>query len=56
MTRELAEYIAAPDVTVTVHEINSQFVSVIGAVASNTRIPMTRDLRVLEAIASEGGL
>lgn len=55
LTRELAEYITAPDVTVTVVEMNSQFVSVIGAVNSNTRIPMTRDLRVLEAIASAGG-
>jgi polysaccharide export outer membrane protein len=55
LTRELSEYIVAPDVTVIVVEMNSQFVSVIGAVPSNGRLPLTRDLRVLEAIASSGG-
>ena len=55
LTRELAEFVTAPDVTVMVTEMNSQFVSVIGAVARNTRIPLTRDLRVLEAIAWAGG-
>lgn len=55
LTRELAEYITAPDVTVVVVEMNSQFVSVIGAVGANTRIQLTRDLRVLEAIATAGG-
>ena len=55
LTRELAEYITAPDVTVVVLEMNSQFVSVMGAVLQNTRIGLTRDLRVLEAIASTGG-
>lgn len=55
LTRELAEYITAPDVTVIVLEMNSQFVSIMGAVPANTRIPITRDLRVLEAIAQAGG-
>jgi len=55
LTRELAEYITAPDVTVLVIEMNSQFVSVLGSVARNARIPLTRDLRVLEAIAWVGG-
>jgi len=55
LTRELAEYITAPDVTVIVREMNSQFVSVMGAVPKNVRIPLTRDLRVLEAIAMAGG-
>ncbi|MFQ5505447.1 MAG: polysaccharide biosynthesis/export family protein, partial [Planctomycetota bacterium] len=55
LARELAEYITAPDVTVTVVEMNSQFVSVIGSVGANARIPLTRELRVLEAIASAGG-
>jgi len=55
LTRELEEYITAPDVTVIVLEMNSQFVSIMGAVAANTRIPLTRDLRVLEAITSAGG-
>jgi polysaccharide export outer membrane protein len=55
LSRELAEYITAPDVTVIVLEMNSQFVSIMGAVPGNTRIPLTRDLRVLEAIAQAGG-
>ena len=55
LTRELAEYITAPDVTVLVREMNSQFVSIMGEVPNSTRIPLTRDLRVLEAIATAGG-
>ena len=55
LTRELAEYITAPDVTVTVLQMNSRFVSVLGGVRSEGRVPLTRDLRVLEAIATVGG-
>jgi len=55
LARELAEYITAPDVTVIVTQMNSQFVSIIGAVAHTTRIPLTRELRVLEAITVAGG-
>src|SRR5262249_34556459 len=55
ITRELSEYVSAPDVTVIVLSMNSRFVSVIGQVAQTTRVPLTRDLRVLEAITSAGG-
>jgi polysaccharide export outer membrane protein len=55
ITRELAEFVAAPDVTVILKQMNSRFVSVIGEVAQTTRVPLTRDLRVLEAIAQVGG-
>jgi polysaccharide export outer membrane protein len=55
LTRELAEYITAPDVTVTVLQMNSRFVSVLGGVRAEGRVPLSRDLRVLEAIASVGG-
>jgi polysaccharide export outer membrane protein len=55
LARELEEYITAPDVTVVVVEMNSRFVSIMGEVAQNARIPLTRDLRVLEAIALAGG-
>jgi protein involved in polysaccharide export with SLBB domain len=41
-----------PQVTVVVIQMNSRFVSVIGEVGQDTRVPLTRDLRVLEAIAS----
>jgi polysaccharide export outer membrane protein len=55
ITRELEEYVTAPDVTVIVADTRSKFISVIGEVPTNTRIPLTRDLRVLEAIAMVGG-
>jgi polysaccharide export outer membrane protein len=55
IARELVEFIVAPDVTVIVVEMNSQFVSVLGAVVHNGRVPITRDLRVMEAIALSGG-
>jgi len=55
LTRELAEFITAPDVTVIVLQMNSRFVSVLGGVKAENRVPLTRDLRVLEAIASCGG-
>jgi polysaccharide export outer membrane protein len=55
IARELAEYVGEPNVTVVVVQINSRFVSVIGEVLQDTRVPLTRDLRVLEAIAQAGG-
>jgi polysaccharide export outer membrane protein len=55
LTRELSEYVAAPDVAVIVSEMNSQFVSVVGEVGRNAQITLTKDLRVLEAIAAVGG-
>jgi polysaccharide export outer membrane protein len=55
LTREFSEYVSAPDVAVIVAEMNSQFVSVVGEVARNTQIQLTKDLRVLEAIAAVGG-
>ena len=55
LTRELAEFVTAPNVTVIVLEMNSRFVSVLGGVNNETRVPLTRNLRVLEAIAAAGG-
>jgi polysaccharide export outer membrane protein len=55
LTRELGEYVTAPDVAVIVTEMNSQFVSVVGEVIRNAQITLTKDLRVLEAIAAVGG-
>jgi polysaccharide export outer membrane protein len=55
IARELSEYVSGSDVTVIVVQINSRYVSVIGEVGQDTRVPITRDLRVLEAIASAGG-
>ena len=45
----------APDVTVIVLAINSRFVSVLGEVGSQARLPLTRNMRILEAIAAVGG-
>jgi polysaccharide export outer membrane protein len=55
IARELTEYVASPQVTVVVLQMNSRYVSVIGEVVQDTRVPLTRDLRVLEAIAQAGG-
>ena len=51
----LSEFVTAPDVTVMVRQMNSRFVSVIGEVRSPSRVILTRDLRVLEAVAQVGG-
>ncbi len=55
LTREFAEYVVAPNVTVIVLAMNSRFVSVLGEVGSQARVPLTRNMRVLEAIAVVGG-
>jgi len=55
ISRELQEYLAAPDVTVVVLEMNSSYVSVIGEVARTGRLPLKTELRVLEAISLVGG-
>ena len=55
LTRELAEYITAPDVTVIVQRDEQPVHFDHGCGAASTRIPLTRDLRVLEAIATAGG-
>ena len=53
--RELSEYITAPDVTVTVIDTGSRYVSIIGEVPRNTRISLHKNMRILEAIANAGG-
>ena len=55
ITQALADYVAAPDVTVMVREINSKSVHVIGEVLRPNQFPLIFDLRVLEAIAYAGG-
>jgi len=55
ITRELSEFITAPDVTIMVQEMRSQSVSLIGALNRSGRIPLGRDLRVLDAIITMGG-
>lgn len=55
LTEALSEYIANPDVTVIVQGMNSNTVSIMGAVARNGEIPLQRETRVLQAIARAGG-
>ncbi len=56
LTEALSEFIAAPDVTILVQEMNSQLVYLLGAgVAGNGALPLRKEMRVLEAIATMGG-
>ncbi len=55
LTEALAEYVTAPDVTVIVQQTNSHTVTVVGGVARSGQIALTRQMRVLEAIATMGG-
>ncbi len=55
LTREYAEFITAPNVTVVISELNSRYVSVLGGINREGRYPLSRNLRVLEAIALAGG-
>jgi len=55
LTEALAEFVTAPDVTVIVQQINSHTVTVVGGVARSGQIPLVRQMRVLEAIATMGG-
>ena len=49
------EFVTAPDVTVVVQETNSHTVTVVGGVARSGQIALTRQMRVVEAIATMGG-
>jgi polysaccharide export outer membrane protein len=51
----LSEFITAPDVTVTVAQVNSKVVYLVGEVVRPTALPLNRDMRVLDAIALAGG-
>lgn len=56
LTQALSEFIAAPDVTVLVREMNSQQVYLLGeGVAGNGALNLRKEMRVLEAIATMGG-
>jgi polysaccharide export outer membrane protein len=50
-----AEYVTAPDVTVSVSQVNSKVVFLVGEVLRPSAIPLNRDMRVLDAIAVGGG-
>ncbi len=56
IARRLKEFVTAPDVTVTVKEINSLKVNVLGQVEKPGVIEVKQRVSVLEAIALAGGL
>ncbi len=55
ITRELQEYVTAPDVTVVVLEMNSRYVSLMGEIGRTGRLLLRTEFRVTEAIAASGG-
>jgi len=56
LTQSLGEYVANPDVTVVVLEVNSKRIHILGGgVSQSNAIPLTQDMRVLDAIAIAGG-
>jgi len=55
LTEALAEFVTAPDVTVVVQEMNSHTVTVVGGVQRSGQISLSRQMRVVEAIATMGG-
>ena len=55
LTKALSDYVAAPDVTVMVQQINSKSVHVMGEVARSMVVQLVVDMRALEVIAMAGG-
>lgn len=55
ISERLSEYITAPDVTVIVLQPNSSMATVVGAVLRSGTVPLTRETRVIDAIAAMGG-
>jgi polysaccharide export outer membrane protein len=55
MSEELKKYLTAPQVSVTVSEINSRRVYVTGEVARSGAYPLLPKMTVLQALSSSGG-
>jgi polysaccharide export outer membrane protein len=55
ITTKLRSYIAEPEVTVMVQQINSEKFNILGLVAKPGSYPLIRGTTVLDAIASAGG-
>ena len=56
IAKALSDYVTAPDVTVMVREVRSKNVQVVGEVTRvGIAVPLTSDLRILDAIAIAGG-
>jgi polysaccharide export outer membrane protein len=55
IAEQYAEFISAPDVTVIVLQVNSKRVNVVGEVNRPATLPLTTEMRVLDAIGMVGG-
>ena len=55
ISQALSDYISAPEVTVIVLAPNSKSVTVVGALVRSGTVPLSKETRVLEAIAAMGG-
>jgi polysaccharide export outer membrane protein len=55
LTQALREFVENPDITVIVSDVASPTVFVLGGVARQGSIPLTHNLRVLDAISVAGG-
>jgi len=55
LTQALREYVEDPDVAVVVAEVASPQIFLLGGVAHQGAIPLTRNLRVLDALSVAGG-
>ena len=55
LSKALSDYVAAPEVTVIVGQINSKSVHVVGEVGRPMVIQLVADMRALEVIAMAGG-
>ena len=55
LTQELSEYIANPDVTVVMRDMQSKRIHMLGGVGRSGPIVLQKDTRVLDAISIAGG-
>lgn len=55
LTKQLAEFVVSPDVTVIVLQVLSKRIYVMGGVARSGAQMLNQDMRVLDAISSAGG-
>src|SRR5690606_6866405 len=55
LAEQFAEFVSTPEVTVAVQQVNSKRIHVVGEVSRPSTLPLTTEMRVLDAIAMVGG-
>lgn len=55
LAEQFSEFVSAPDVTVIVAQVNSKRVNVVGEVNRPSVLPLTTEMRVLDALGMVGG-